>query len=219
MKQMLFNLCETATGRKLAFLTSNAEIESLFDASCKLAYKYRQREGNLWSSFYLIKSNEFNLLPLDDNIPQDVQNAFDAMISSLIDGVDIFFCDYNLGTNADLPICNNILDKYKATDFVIISPESKIGDDPSGQPYMVSYSVPRYPQSGNVSTQHRIYCKADELAFSKSINSIEIQREQDNLRGGIIPSLTPYISKALIKNLDAKKVIDDFLDFLNKETS
>lgn len=219
MKQLIFNLCETVNGRKFAFLSSQPEIENLFDGACKLAYKYRHREGDILRTFYSIKSNEFNLLPVDENIPQDAQNAFDTMIASLIDGIDIFFCDYNLGIVAELPICNNMLDKYRATDFIIISPESIIGDDPSTQPYMLSYSAPRYPGRGNSSIQHRIYCKTDEFAFSQAINAIETRRECDALRGGIIPELTPYISKALVTNSDAKKAIDSFIDFLNKHSS
>lgn len=212
MKQLIFTLCETGDGKKIAALTSQPGVESLFNGASKVAYKPRHEESSNWRSFYSIKSDEFNLLPVGDNIPQNIQLAFDNLISSLIDGIDIFFCDYNLAISADLPICNNMMDKYRSTDFVIISPLSIIGTDPRTQPYRVSYAIPRYPNTENTSTQSRIYCKEDGLALKEALNAIETMRAREERVGSLMVGINPYIAKRVIKKDSAQKAINDFLD-------
>ncbi|BCL68462.1 conserved hypothetical protein [Vibrio nigripulchritudo MADA3029] len=225
MRQLLFRLCEASDGRKFAFLTDQPDVEDMFDGGYKVAYKFRDA-GNgqellaRWRSAYSVTSREFEQLPDDDELPEGVQQAFDTMISSLIPSVDVFFCDYNLAIEADLPICNNVMDRYRSTDFVLFSCEELIGNDPSTQPYMVSYASPRYPGSGNTGSQHRIYCKTDAFAFCQAVHAIVIQREKDSLTGGHIRTeVDTYISEPSIEAPTAEQVINRFVESLPQYNS
>ncbi|MDP2575303.1 hypothetical protein CW749_05740 [Vibrio sp. vnigr-6D03] len=220
MRQLLFRLCEASDGRQFAFLTDQPDVEDMFDSGYKVAYKYRD-SGNgqellaKWRASYSVTSQEFEQLPDDDELPEGLQSAFDTMISSLIPGVDVFFCDYNLAIEADLPICNDMMDRYRSTDFVLFSCEELIGNDPSTQPYMVSYASARYPESGNTGSQHRIYCKTDPFAFCQAVHAIVIQREKDALTGGHIRTeVDTYINEKPIEAATAEQVINRFVEAL-----
>lgn len=220
MRQLLFRLCEASDGRKFAFLTDQPDVEDQFDSGYKVAYKFRDSTSGQellarWRTAYSVKSREFDALPEEDELPEGVQQAFDTMMSSLIPGVDIFFCDYNLAINADAPICNHVMEKYRSTDFVLFSCEELIGNDPTTQPYMVSYAAPRYPDSGNSGSQHRIYCKTDNFAFCQAIHAIITQRERDSLTGGHIRTeVDTYISQPTVEEKTAEQVINRFVEAL-----
>ena len=193
MKKLLFGSCEACDGRKFAFLTDQEEVEEYFDNGYKVAYKDRCGSSNTellacWRKDFTVTSQEFNLLPEADAVPTEVMDGFNAMLASLIKGVDVFFCDYNLGVEGDLSMCNDAMDKHKSIDFVLLSCAEIVGSDPSVQPYIVSYSAPRYSTGSQVSQQHRIYCKTDPFTFCQAINSIVVQRSKDNLIGGHIRS-------------------------------
>ncbi|MBD1557260.1 hypothetical protein HC752_09925 [Vibrio sp. S9_S30] len=220
MRQLLFRLCEASDGRQFAFLTDQPSIEDLFDSGYKVAYKFRDNSNGQellakWRASYSVSSQQFEPLPNNDELPKEVQSAFDTMISSLILGVDVFFCDYNLAIEADLPICNNMIDRFRSTDFVLFSCEELIGNDPSTQPYMVSYASARYPESGNTGSQHRIYCKTDSFAFCQAVHAIVIQREKDALTGGHIRTeIDTYINGKPIDAATAEQVINRFVETL-----
>ncbi|GLQ73462.1 hypothetical protein [Vibrio penaeicida] len=225
MRQLLFRLCEASDGRQFAFLTDQPDVEDMFDSGYKVAYKFRDN-GNgqellaKWRASYSVTSQEFEQLPDDDELPEGLQSAFDTMISSLIPGVDVFFCDYNLAIEADLPICNDMMDRYRSTDFVLFSCEELIGNDRSTQPYMVSYASARYPESGNTGSQHRIYCKTDPFAFCQSVHAIVIQREKDALTGGHIRTeVDTYINEKPIEATTAEQVINRFVEALPQYNS
>jgi hypothetical protein len=225
MRQLLFRLCEASDGRIFTFLTDQPNVDDLFDNGYKVAYKYRDiQRGKLllarWKRAYSVKSLEYEQLPEQDELPEGVQKAFDTMISNLVPGVDVFFCDYNLAIEADLPICNNIMEQYRSTDFVLFSCETLIGNDPTTQPYMVSYASPRYPETGNTGSQHRIYCKTDAFAFCQAINAIVIQREKDALTGGHIRTeVDNYIGEPPVKPSVAEQVINRFVEALPQYNS
>ncbi|WP_367989236.1 hypothetical protein AB2S62_18515 [Vibrio sp. NTOU-M3] len=220
MRQLLFRLCEAADGRMFAFLTDQPDVEDFFDSGYKIAYKHRDGDTGKellarWRQAYTVKSQQYPQLPESDELPDGVQNAFNTMVSSLIPGVDVFFCDYNLAIESDLPICNHIMDKYRSTDFVLFSCEELIGNDPNTQPYMVSYAAPRYPDSGNVGCQHRIYSKTDGFAFTQAVNAIVNQRERDALNGGHIRTeVDTYINEPPVKEAIAQQVINRFIEAL-----
>jgi len=222
MSQLLFRLCEASDGRKFAFLTDQPNVEDMFDSGYKVAYKYRDQSNGVellarWRSSYMVKSAEFEKLPEEDELPDDLQNAFNVLMSSLIKGVDIFFCDYNLAISANRPICNDVLDKYRSTDFVLFSCEEMIGNDPRTQPYTVSYSEPRYPNSSNTGRQHRIYSKTDSFAFCQALYAIIIQREKDDLTGGHIRTeIDTYISEKTIDENTAEQLINRFIENLSQ---
>lgn len=225
MRQLLFRLCEASDGRTFAFLTDQPDVEDYFDSGYKVAYKFRDSNRGKqllarWRSAFSVTSQDYIQVPEQDELPEGVQTAFNTMISSLIPGVDVFFCDYNLAIEADLPICNNIMDKYRSTDFVLFSCEEMIGNDPNTQPYMVSYAAPRYPGSGNTGCQHRIYCKTDGFAFAQAIHAIVNQRERDALNGGHIRTeVDAYISEPAVKATAAEQVINRFVETLPQYNS
>ncbi|KUI97886.1 hypothetical protein VRK_25870 [Vibrio sp. MEBiC08052] len=225
MRQLLFRLCEASDGRHFAFLTDQPDVEDLFDNGYKVAYKNRDRatgDGMLarWRKAYSVKSASYQQLPEQDGLPDGVQNAFDTMIRNLIPGVDIFFCDYNLAIEADLPICNHMMEQYRSTDFVLFSCEELIGNDPTTQPYMVSYAAPRYQNGGNTSSQHRIYCKTDAFAFCQSIHAIVVQQEKDALSGGHIRTeVDTYIGEPPVEAAVAEQVINRFVEALPQYNS
>lgn len=217
MSQLIFRLCEASDGRIFACLSDQSNVEDAFDSGYKVAYKNRDHANGTellasWRNSFMVKSTEFNKLPEDQDLPAEVQSAFDSMIASLINGVDVFFCDYNLGIQANAPICNNIMDNYKSTDFVLFSCEEMIGNDPRTQPYLVSYAAPRYPDTGNTGRQHRIYSKTDAFAFCQAVHAIVVQREKDALTGGHIRTeLDPYINKENIEKNHAENAINQFV--------
>ncbi|SHG15467.1 hypothetical protein [Vibrio gazogenes] len=225
MRQLLFRLCEAADGRHFAFLTDQPDVEDLFDNGYKVAYKSHDRTtGNgilaRWKKAYSVKSVNYEQLPEQDGLPDGVQSAFDMMIRNLIPGVDIFFCDYNLAIEADLPICNHMMEQYRSTDFVLFSCEELIGNDPTTQPYMVSYAAPRYQNGGNTSSQHRIYCKTDAFAFCQSIHAIVVQREKDALSGGHIRTeVDSYVGEPPVEAAVAEQVINRFVEALPQYNS
>ncbi|WP_245609137.1 hypothetical protein [Vibrio rhizosphaerae] len=225
MRQLLFRLCQAADGRHFAFLTDQPDVEDLFDNGYKVAYKNRDRstgDGMLarWRKAYSVKSATYQQLPEQDGLPDGVQNAFDTMIRNLIPGVDVFFCDYNLAIEADLPICNHMMEQYRSTDFVLFSCEELIGNDPTTQPYMVSYAAPRYQDGGNTSSQHRIYCKTDAFAFCQSIHAIVVQQEKDALSGGHIRTeVDTYIGEPPVEAAVAEQVINRFVEALPQYNS
>ncbi|KZN13048.1 hypothetical protein [Marinomonas sp. TW1] len=217
MSQLIFRLCEASDGRIFACLSDQPNVEDVFDSGYKVAYKNRDNSNGTellasWRSSFIVKSAEFNKLPEDAELPAEIQSAFDTMMASLIKGVDVFFCDYNLGIQANAPICNNIMDNYKSTDFVLFSCEEMIGNDPRTQPYLVSYAAPRYPDTGNIGRQHRIYSKTDAFAFCQAVHAIVVQREKDALTGGHIRTeLDPYINQENVEKSHAENAINQFV--------
>lgn len=217
MRKLLFRSCEAADGRKFAFLTDQPEVEEAFDNGYKVAYKDMDGSNNpellaSWKSQMTVESAEFELHGDTGAIPQEIMANFKSMIGTLVKGIDVFFCDYNLGVEGDLPMCNEIMDEHKSTDFILFSCADIVGDDPSVQPYMVSYASPRYDKGAKISKQHRIYCKTDSFAFCQAIGAIVVQRKKDNLAGGHIRSeLTPYIAEPAIDEAAAKQEVDRFV--------
>ncbi|ADZ91896.1 hypothetical protein [Marinomonas mediterranea] len=222
MRQLLFRLGEASDGRHYAFITDQPDIDDMFDSGYKTAYKHRDTSTGRellarWQHTFSVKSKEFDIMPEEDALPDLLQKAFDSMMNRLVNGIDVFFCDYNLAIEADLPICNNVMDRFRSTDFVLFSCEELIGNDPTTQPYMVSYAAPRYPNSSNSGSQHRIYSKTDPFAFSLAINAIVTQRERDNLNGGHIRSeIDAYISDNIVNEQEAELAINQFVDVLSK---
>ncbi|KGJ87937.1 hypothetical protein [Colwellia psychrerythraea] len=222
MKKILFRSCEAADGRKFAFLTDQPEVEECFDNGYKVAYKDRDGSNNPellahWNKEFTVSSEAFTLLPDTDEIPSEVQSAFTNMVAGLIKGIDVLFCDYNLGVEGDLPMCNEVMELHKSTDFVLFSCADIVGDDPSVQPYMVSYAAPRYKTGAQVSMQHRIYCKTEAFAFCQSINAIVVQRKKDNLIGGHIRTdLDPYVAESVVDEGAAKQAIDRFVEMVKR---
>tara|TARA_Y100000588_G_C14116576_1_gene865411 strand:- start:45 stop:752 length:708 start_codon:yes stop_codon:yes gene_type:complete len=225
MTKLVFCSCVAADGRKFAFLTDQPEVEELFDNGYKVAYKDRDGRDTPellahWRSSITVESKEFCLLPEDDQIPDNVQGAFNTMLSHLVKGIDVFFCDYNLGVEGDLPMCNQVMDEFKSTDFVLFSCADIVGNDPTVQPYMVSYCAPRYQQGSRLAQQHRIYCKTDPFAFCQAINAIVVQRQKDDLTGGHIRSdLDPYINESPIDKDTADQVLNRFVESLRSSNT
>ncbi|SFD48870.1 hypothetical protein [Pseudoalteromonas denitrificans] len=222
MIKLLFRSCVASDGRKFAFLTDQPEVEECFDNGYKVAYKDRDGSNNPellahWKTEFTVTSPEFTLLPESEEIPAEVMTGFKNMISGLLKGIDVLFCDYNLGIEGDLPMCNEIMDIHKSTDFVLFSCADIVGDDPSVQPYMVSYAAPRYDSGKKVALQHRIYCKTDPFAFCQAINAIVVQRKKDNLMGGHIRTdITPYITEQTVDESVAKQAVNHFVDMIRR---
>lgn len=222
MNRLLFRSCVAADGRKFAFLTDQLEVDECFDHGYKVAYKDRDGSNNpellaCWSKSFTVISETFSLLPEGDEIPPEIMDAFNDMLSSLILGIDVFFCDYNIGVEGDLPMCNEVMEKHKSTDFVLFSCADIVGYDPNVQPYMVSYAAPRYTSGSQVSQQHRIYCKTDHFAFCQAINVIVVQRQKDNLNGGHIRSdIDAYIADPAIDEQLANAALNRFVDMLKR---
>ncbi|MDN3610581.1 hypothetical protein ACODM8_02270 [Vibrio ostreicida] len=220
MKQLRFRLCEASDGRIYALLSDQPDTEELFDSGYKVAYKYRDNDTGQallarWRSSYTVISKAFEQIPTHGELPEEVQQAFDAMVASLLSGVDVIFCDYNLSIEADLPIGNGMMDNYRSTDCVLFSCQELIGHDPMTQPYMVSYAVPRYPDTANVGCQHRIYSKTDSFAFAQAINAIVNQRERDALNGGHIRTETDsYINQPTVSQAMAEQEVNRFVEAL-----
>lgn len=222
MNKLLFRSCEAADGRKFAFLTDQAEVEECFDHGYKVAYKDRDGSNNPellanWAKEFTVTSDEFTLLPESEQIPPEVMTAFNEMLSGLLRGIDVFFCDYNLGVEGDLPMCNEVMDSHKSTDFVLFSCADIVGDDPTVQPYMVSYASPRYATGGQVSQQHRIYCKTDHFAFCQAINAIVVQRKKDNLTGGHIRTdIDSYVAEPANDEIASSNALNRFVEMLKR---
>lgn len=225
MRQLLFRLCEASDGQHFAFLTDQPEVEDRFDSGYKNAYKLRDQSTGMellarWRKSYTVKSAEFEALPESDELPEQVQQAFDTMMAQLIIGVDVFFCDYNLAIKADLPICNHVMDQYRSTDFVLFSCDTLVGNDPTTQPYMVSYAASRYPTGQGVAQQHRIYCKTDHFAFCQAIGAIVQQRERDAINGGHIRNEDDlYIGEDPADEQVAEQAINRFVEGLGQHNS
>ncbi len=225
MKQLLFRLCEASDGRIYSFLTDQPDAGDFFDSGYKVAYKHRDKgnsDGLLarWRSSYTVKTDEFEQLPEKEQLPDAIKDSFNSMVSTLLPGVDVMFCDYNLGIEADLPICNDMMDSYRSTDFVLFSCEELIGNDPRTQPYMVSYAVPRYPETGNASSQHRIYSKTESFAFARAINAIVNQRERDALNGGHIRTeVDVYMGEPPVTEAVAEKAIKRFVETIQHQSN
>jgi hypothetical protein len=222
MSKLLFRSCEAADGRKFAFLTDQENVVDCFDSGYKVAYKDRDGSNNSellahWKNEFTVLSEPFTLLESSSEIPQELAAAFDSMVATLIKGIDVLFCDYNLGIEGDLPMCNNMMDKYPSTDFVLFSCDSIVGDDPSVQPYIVSYRPPRYDEGKKKALQHRIYCMTDDFAFCKAINAIVMQRNRDNLNGKPIRTdLDSNIAESLVGENDAETALEQFVDIVKK---
>lgn len=222
MRKLLFRSCEAADGRKFAFLTDQPEVEECFDNGYMVAYKNRDDSKNVqllaqWKKAFTVSSEEFTLLPENDEIPEEVTTAFNNMVTGLLKGIDVFFCDYNLGIEGDLPMCNEIMELHKSTDFVLFSCADIVGDDPSVQPYMVSYAAPRYQEGKQLAKQHRIYCKTDHFAFGESINAIVTLRDKNNLSGGHIrKDLDPYIAEEIVSDDVAHQAISRFVEMVKR---
>lgn len=222
MNKLLFRSCEAIDGRKFAFLTDQPEVEECFDHGYKVAYKDRDGSHNpellaSWTSQFTVISDVFTMLPESAEIPVELMDAFNEMLSSLLRGIDVLFCDYNLGVEGDLPMCNEAMDTHKSTDFVLFSCADIVGNDPSVQPYMVSYAAPRYETGGKVAQQHRIYCKTDHFAFCQAINAIVVQRKKDNLTGGHIRvDLDAYIAEPCCDEISSSNAINRFVEMLKR---
>ncbi len=222
LRKLLFRSCEASDGRRFAFLTEQPEIEELFDSGYKVAYKSIDGSQNSellanWRTAFTVTSDEVNLLEENNEIPEVVQSAFNALASALLKGIDVFFCDYNFGVIGDLPMCNAIMEQHKSTDFVLFSCNEIVGDDPTTQPYMVSYAMPRYETGQKIAQQHRIYCRTSAFAFCEAINAIITQRTRDNHSGGHIRSdVDTYIAEPIAEESTAKRELDRFANVLRQ---
>lgn len=222
MNKLLFRSCEAVDGRVFALLTDQPHVEEDFDAGYKVAYKDMADSGNSkllakWKTAYTVEGAEFTLLPDTGAIPPEIISAFTQLADTLLKGVDVLFCDYNLGVEGDLPMANEMMDKHTSTDFVLFSGEDLVGKDPKTQPYMVSYAQPRYEKGRQLAKQHRIYCKTDHFPFCQAFSSIVTQRKKDNLMGAPIRSdLTPYIDEPTIEAKAAKQALAHFGEILSR---
>lgn len=222
MSKLLFRCCEASDGHTFALLTDQPDVEECFDAGYKVAYKDMDGSSNTnllakWKKSFTVAGVEFGLVPDTGEVPKVIASAFNTLVDSLLKGVDVFFCDYNLGLAADLPMGNEMMDHYSSTDFVLFSGENLVGKDPRTQPYMVSYAQPRYHSGARIAQQHRIYCKTDHFPFCQAITAIVIQRKRDNLMGGPVRSeLTPYIEQAIIEPTAARQALERFAETLQR---
>ena len=221
MTKLLFRLCEAADGRQFALLTDQSDVEEAFDNGYKVAYKALDGSNNellaRWKSQMEVSSSEFTMVADHGEIPAELMETFESMVANLVKGVDVFFCDYNLGIEGDRPMCNGIMEKYTSTDFVLFSCADIVGEDSREQPYMVSYAAPRYDKGAKIAQQHRIYCKTDNFAFTQAINAIVVQRNKDNLMGGHIrDDVTPYISESTIDKGAAAHELERFVATINR---
>lgn len=222
MTKLVFRSAEAADGRKFALLTDQPDVEEAFDSGYKVAYKSLAGGPNKellahWRSNMEVTSTEFTMVADNGKIPDELMEGFDSMVANLINGIDVLFCDYNLGIEGDRPMCNGIMEKYTSTDFILFSCADIVGEDTREQPYMVSYAAPRYKKGAQLAQQHRIYCKTDHFAFSQSINAIVAQRNRDNLIGGHIrDDVTPYITQPLVEKDAAKNELERFVATINR---
>ncbi|MBQ4839331.1 MULTISPECIES: hypothetical protein [Pseudoalteromonas] len=220
MTNLVFRSCVASDGRKIALLSDQLDVEEKFDNGYKIAYKDKDGKDTpellaKWKDAYTVHSRAFSMLPEGDEIPPSVQQGFNTMVSSLLKGVDILFCDYNLGVEGDLPMCNDVMDKHRSTDFVLFSCDSLVGGDPKVQPHTVAYSAPRYEQGEQIAQQHRIYCKTEASAFCQAINAIVTQRSKDNLIGGHIrDDIDAYIGEPAIDQEAADQILNRFVETL-----
>lgn len=222
MTKLVFRSCEAADGRRFALLTDQPDVEEAFDSGYKVAYKDFDKTNNQellarWRDQMACGSPSFTMLADNGEIPPELMEAFNAMVANLIKGVDVFFCDYNLGIEGDRPMCNQIMEQFTSTDFILFSCADIVGEDPNEQPYMVSYCAPRYKQGSGIAQQHRIYCKTDHFAFCQAIHAIVVQRKKDDLIGGHIrEELTPYIAEPPINRQAAMEELKRFVATINR---
>lgn len=221
MAKLMFRLGQAVDGRCFGFLTDQDDVEDLFDNGYKVAYRELMDEKGTdlpgWRHQFTAVSLDFDMLPESAGLPAAVQEAFNNMVETLIKGVDILFCDYNLAVEGDLPMCNDVMDRYRSTDFVLFSCADIVGVDPSVQPYYVAYAMPRYASSANKAMQHRIYCKTDAVPFRQAIKSIIHQRRIDNLAGGHIrDGQDLYVNQPNVDQSAATKELNQFVAALSR---
>lgn len=112
------------------------------------------------------------------------------------------------------------MNKFRSTDFVLFSCADIVGNDPTVQPYMVSYAAPRYEQGQKIAQQHRVYCKTCHFAFCEAIHAVVTQRNHDNLCGGCVRSdLDAYIEAPVIAAPDAEQQLLYFVEALQDISS
>lgn len=221
MRKLVFRICEAIDGRTYAFLSDQPDMVDCFDNGYKVAYKDIDGTGNSellarWKNGFTVESPEFDLVPEAESIPQEMMDAFSSMMAVLIKGVDVMFCDYNLGIEGDLPMCNDVMDRFTSTDFVLFSCAEIIGEDPAVQPYIVAYALPRYQSQSNTALQHRVYCKTSAFAFRQAINAIISQRKIDNLAGGHIRSEQDYIAEPTVTRETALREVNEFTKLVKR---
>lgn len=218
MSKLVFRSCLTDDDLRIGILSDQEGVINAFDTAYKNAYRKGKNLAD-WKEQFTAESHPLSgLLPEKVAVSDSLRSAFQSSFDILVKGVAIMFFDYNFGIEGDRPTSIKVLDTYKSTDFIIFSHDKIIGSDPSVQPYMVSYNVPRYDDDANVSGQHRIYCRTDPFAFQKAINAIVTQRERQDLIGGHIRSdVHPYIIEAAATQETATKVLNEFADKIEKE--
>lgn len=222
MRKLIFRSFEAMDGRKFAFLTDQPEVEYCFDGACISAYEdlmnvEKSKTPSLLKDLVKVESTEFSLVSVESEISQEIIDAFDSMISNLVKGIDVFFCDYNLGVEGDLPMCNNVMELYPSTDFVLFSCADIVGQDPKIQPYMVSYAAPRYETGIDVPKQHRIYCQTDSFAFRQAILAIVGQREKDDRNSARIRAdQDSYVGEARCSQGPAQTEMNRFVALIQR---
>lgn len=175
MSTLSFRLCEAVDGRRFACLSDQPEVTDLFDLGYTLASRNRHSviptlPHQSWASEYSVTGESFAPLQAETGLPPGVRYGFNALLSELLEGVDVLFCSYALGNANGLPVCDDMMDRYRTTDFVLFpqaATHSKVSDIP---PYLVSYSLPRDDQTGT--EQHRIYCQLSSFAFAQAFQAI-----------------------------------------------
>ncbi|PSW03799.1 hypothetical protein C9I89_16320 [Photobacterium lipolyticum] len=218
MPNLTFRAGTAIDGTRFALLTDQGDITDPFDNAYKISYRDRGLTENsyqlpTWEAAYTASSKPFEMIPESRELPQSVQDGFTTMVAALIKGVDVFFCDYNLAISDDHPMCNEIMDKYRNTDFVLFSCADIVGSDPSQQPYCVSYAAPRYDSKTNPAVQHRIYCKTEAFAFLQAVNAIVHQRTIDQYAGG---NIREEHRDPLINASDATRELNQFIDVIGR---
>lgn len=220
MAKLVYRSRRASDGRQFALLTDQENVEEAFDSGFKVAYKNHGQDSILkreWGRQMICESSDFDMMDDTGTVPNELMETFNSVVSNLIKGIDVFFCDYNLGIKGDAPMCNDIMNTYRSTDFVLFSCSSIIQHDPQNQPYFVSYAMPRYDVGAQQAQQHRIYCKTDHFAFSQAISTILVQRNKDELSGGIIrEDLEPYIVDKLINKNDATNELERFVTMIKR---
>ncbi|QPB83441.1 hypothetical protein CWC22_010770 [Pseudoalteromonas rubra] len=212
MSTLSFRLCEAPDGRRFACLSDQPEVTELFDLGYTLASRNRHSviptlPRQSWASEYSVTGEAFTPLQVKEELPQGIRYAFNALLSELIEGVDVLFCSYALGNANSLPVCDDIMDRYRTTDFVLFpqaANHSKVSDIP---PYLVSYSLPRNELSSI--EQHRIYCQLSSFAFAQAFQAIIEQRVKAGQTFCDLTQMTSTIDK-----LTAQRAINRFTECL-----
>ncbi|WP_046006959.1 hypothetical protein [Pseudoalteromonas rubra] len=208
MSTLIFRLCEAADGSRFGCLSDRPEVPELFDLGYALASPNRHctiptQPHHSWVEEYSVEGEDFAPLTELEEIPREVKNAFNALMSELISGVDVMFCSYALGNALGLPVCDEVMDSHCTTDFVLFPQSICQAHTPDIPAYLVCYSVPRGEPADPALQQHRIYCQPGSFAFAQAFSAIIEQRGKAGLKPqGVSPTDKRTAQQALNRFTD-----------------